>query len=465
MKRILMLLLILSCSIIPASANSAMTWWEGSDATGAIILDGDCPLIITSEQLTFDLVEFPENYYSHIDDYNDYNSSVTASYTIYNPSEYEIQTRLLFPFGNIPNYGFALDYADNLSLMLRDTEKYTITLNNEPVDSTIRHSYNLSSETFDLDEDLGKLQDDFIKHDFFALDLPVTKMTFKIFDVDTETNNAAFTSFSIPQSLTNTKIYMPQAHGFNSNEEVMRLGTWVENNMEVTVYAFGEPFNEIEWKYYENGAQEKEIIGTAELIETSTLTFEEFAFTYYNEQSPVLKHDWYNAVLDMIDRFSYNEIVIGMETDFNINDDLLRWYDYTLTVSGKSTVINEVTAPIYPSINANYEPPVYEYTYLLSPAKSWKEFNDLNIQINTDHYLISSSLNQFEKNETGYTLSMNKLPESELNFKLSTDENPSKPINLSSSFTWIAIFLVQIGIPVLLIFLLILFFVKSRISK
>lgn len=465
MKKTFLLLFLLSLSIIPVSANSAMTWWEGSDATGAIIQDEDCPLIITHEQLTFDIIEFPESYYSDIDDYYAYNASVTAAYTIYNPSQYEIQARLLFPFGTIPHYGFTLDYADNLPLMLRDTQRYTITLNEETIDSKIRHTYKPNNEEFSLNEDLNKIKDHFLEHEFFNFNLPITKMTYRITEVDTENYNAAFTAFSIPQSLTKTKVYMPQAHGFDSDKEVMHLGTWVENNMEVIVYVFGEPLDKIEWKYYENGARKKEITGNAELLETTALSFEDFVFAYHNEETPILKHDWYNAIINMIERFSYNDIVIGMEADFNINDDLLRWYDYTITVPEKATVINQVTAPIYPAIDAKYEPPVYEYTYLLSPAKSWKEFKDLTIQINTENYLISSSLNHFEKMENGYTLSLNQLPNSELTFKLSTDPKPVKPLNLNYALMTIAAIMIGYGLPGLLILLLILFFIKSRISK
>ena len=45
------------------SANSARTSWSGVDSTGSYVTDEDCPVTVEQELLTFDLTEFPENYY------------------------------------------------------------------------------------------------------------------------------------------------------------------------------------------------------------------------------------------------------------------------------------------------------------------------------------------------------------------------------------------------------------------
>ena len=51
-----------------------------------------------------------------------------------------------------------------------------------------------------------------------------------------------------------------------------------------------------------------------------------------------------------------------------------------------------VTAPIYPGINGYYSPSIYDYTYLLSPAKTWSEFGTLDIVVNTLFYITESSI-------------------------------------------------------------------------
>ena len=87
-----------------------------------------------------------------------------------------------------------------------------------------------------------------------------------------------------------------------------------------------------------------------------------------------------------------------------------------------------MTAPIYPTMNTRYEPPIYEYTYLLSPAKTWAEFGDLDIVVNTPYYMtVSGGLFHFEQMENGYRTSIDGLPEEELMFILSESEDPKAP--------------------------------------
>lgn len=89
-------------------------------------------------------------------------------------------------------------------------------------------------------------------------------------------------------------------------------------------------------------------------------------------------------------------------------------------------IVNEVTAPVYPSINGRWTPSVYGYTYLLSPAQTWTQFGTLDIIINTPFCLIKSSISDFKKTENGYRLSYNGLPSQELEFSLCRTENPEE---------------------------------------
>ena len=100
----------------------------------------------------------------------------------------------------------------------------------------------------------------------------------------------------------------------------------------------------------------------------------------------------------------------------------MRWYQYEITLEPKQRIVNTVTAPIYPSIDSSYEPAIFEYTYLLSPAKTWKEFGNLDIVINTPYYLIENSIEGFEYKNPGYELHLTGLPEEELVFTLCSEE-------------------------------------------
>lgn len=90
---------------LTASANSAPKYWSGADSYGTVITDKECPVTVESELLTFNIPDFPKNY----GDNTDYEASVTARYTFYNPADYTVTAKLEFPFGIFPNYGSSGD--------------------------------------------------------------------------------------------------------------------------------------------------------------------------------------------------------------------------------------------------------------------------------------------------------------------------------------------------------------------
>ena len=81
----------------------------------------------------------------------------------------------------------------------------------------------------------------------------------------------------------------------------------------------------------------------------------------------------------------------------------MRWYEYEITIAPKESIVNTVTAPIYPEIDLNYEPDIYSYTYLLSPASTWASFGEIEIVINTPFYITDNTIDCFEKKANGMT--------------------------------------------------------------
>ena len=178
------------------------------------------------------------------------------------------------------------------------------------------------------------------------------------------------------------------------------------------------------------------------------MTLEELALRNWNEETGVSKVDWYNAVIAAFNEGSkgnpkYNYIYpdsngLNMSADRFVNS-LMRWYQYEITIEPKSSITNTVTAPIYPEINGRYDPSIYTYTYLLSPASTWASFGELEIVINTPFFITENSLEGFTKTDTGYTLKRNGLPEGELEFVLCSSENPIRPISPYFDMGWIII--------------------------
>ena len=111
-----------------------------------------------------------------------------------------------------------------------------------------------------------------------------------------------------------------------------------------------------------------------------------------DETSGILDYDWYNAFVSALNYFQWEYGAIhSTEIGFDISDRLMRWYEYEISVGPGERIVNTVTAPIYPDIDSRYEPLVFEYTYLLSPAQTWAAFGNLDIVVNTPYYMIRAA--------------------------------------------------------------------------
>ena len=135
---ILIAFLLCISFIYSAQANSAIKSWSG--IPGSVISPGKrCPILLQHELLTVRVDTFPSPYTT------DGDADVTAQYTLTNPTNEEIRVRLMFPVGQVPDYG-------------ENSGKYGVTVNGAQVEMTRRFSFPTYSR-FDTQEELLKLQD------------------------------------------------------------------------------------------------------------------------------------------------------------------------------------------------------------------------------------------------------------------------------------------------------------------
>ena len=415
--------------VIPASANSAQTQWEGVDSAGAIVRDGGSPIIVEKELLTFDIQEFPDNHYFDLDSYLAYSGKVTAEYTFFNPADYAVTATLLFPFGCEPMYATNEYYG-------KDTEKYDILIDGQPVEKVMRYTLSSGFDQFELETDLALLHDDYVTDSFYTLDLPVTKYVFMPSGVDTETYGAADAGFDMVRDDPERRIYFVDQNGLHTQDDGdLRVHSGVENGEAITVYVIGQDYAEFpQWKFYQDGGVEdgEEIDGTMTLESREELSFRDLALSKWSADSGVSEIDWYNAIVAMLTGSSDSTGSNLHLWDFgslDLSRYLMRWYEYEITVGPGERIVNTVTAPIYPSINGRYEPPIYEYTYLLSPAKTWAEFGNLDIVVNTPYYMITDGeVIAFEQTDSGYSVHLTGLPEGELTFTLCSESITKIPV-------------------------------------
>ena len=199
------------------------------------------------------------------------------------------------------------------------------------------------------------------------------------------------------------------------------------------LYVIGQPPAQMpEWKFYENGTCTKEIEGR--MIETAVelCSLRDVLLQKYDPASGILDYDWYNAMVTALNDAGYTcGALRSTSDDLDISDRLMRWYQYELTLAPGQRLVNRVTAPIYPDINGRYEPPIYTYTYLLSPARTWAAFGPLDIVIDTPFYRIEEDAAlPFERVDSGYICHLNGLPEGELTFTLCSKPKTKIPARI-----------------------------------
>lgn len=132
---------------ISTYANSARMDWRGVDRVGAVVKGEDCPIEVEDEQLTFDLSGFPYTSYGSNEEFLEYKGKVTAKYTFYNPADYKVTAKLVFPFGMYPDYGYyAYDSSKGIESISNDTSKFDILVNDKEITKTLRHSFNDDGE-------------------------------------------------------------------------------------------------------------------------------------------------------------------------------------------------------------------------------------------------------------------------------------------------------------------------------
>ena len=473
MKRMICLIMVTVLGFLivqPVCANSMPDIWYGEKGNMAFPMDDDCPIEVKKEILTFDVQEFPQTEYQTEQEFREYDGKVTAEYTFYNPTDEKITARLAFPLGGYSYLAMnpeTYEYWD-------DTEKYDITVDNEMVEKELRYTFQGYFD-FRLSVDKEKLNDEYVKELFYYPEQTVTKYTYEIQSSEVEWDNLdarAVMEFDVDKTklfTTGTQCAWDNEDGSYDMSVFDTYGDEEKSEKKtIFIYLIGEDLNQgMKWKFSD---MEKEVgvEGKAVFVKKETMTLEDLVFLEYEKDSGISKTDWYNSYIDFMKDGEWDTGVTGWEEysyETGLEALLMRWYEYEITLEPGETIVNTVTAPIYPTIdldsrNADF----YEYTYLLSPAKLWGDFGTLEIRINTPNYIVSDNKGEFEKTDTGYVLKREGLPDEEFIFELSETENAKRSRGFYMDINDLAI-IVHYLLLILIIVMPIVFFWRWRRKK
>lgn len=421
---LLIVLAAVICAIPSASANSAQRYWYGVSSSGSIIVGDKVPIAVKSEKIVFDIQNFPQNHYASDENvFEDYNAFVSATYEFENTADYEVNVRLAFPYGTFPSYFYYLVEKPDTPL------GYSVTVNGEKTETVNRYTYSVNEvwyEGYDNEKAVEQLLDEKKSVRWINKDAKVVKYTYKV-------ENSPYGDYYafVGYEKNGTSAVYSDYSFYRSEGDKIEYGNRVFNGSEIqfwVVYSGVEP----EIDLYAKKDIDKSVIEECVFEQTGR---EEFTLDEYADSSYILpdgtessRVDWFNVVIDYIannDTASGRGILFS-DVEYFVKNYVMRWYEYGISIPAGETAVNTVTAPLFPSINEGWNPAVYEYGYLLSPAKDWAAFGDLDIEVITPFKMLEADKNGFEKTENGYKAHFDSLPEGDLTFRISESENPVK---------------------------------------
>lgn len=404
-----------------AGANSAYRYYRGMDSSGAIVKTDGNTIEVAREDLTFDIYAVNGGA-SYEPGKQGYFGKVTAKYEFCNVADHACEVDVVFPFG-IPYK----ENGENPKGKEESAERRVgaVKVNGAEVAKVVRHTYRYDYYYFDIEEELKNFCDDFKTTGRYKPDETVYKYTVTL--------NCAE---GAPEEKVVRFVLGKREHDkfFFDYDKYEKTGEkyYVEKDIRGNVFEFAfvaedelSPASLIEvYEPYSNGGIGKKIAATAEIVAKEKTTFKDFVLSFRDGESEVSEVDYFNAAVKKIDVF--NERILTSAT-INPGDRLMQWYEYTLSFAPGETLVNEVTVPTYPDFNAESIPEIVVFNYLLSPAKTWVDFKDLYVKVNTDMYIINNHNTNvnFTKTENGYEAYFSYLPDKELSFGLCTSPSPS----------------------------------------
>ena len=331
-----------------------------------------------------------------------YSANVQTKYTLLNPTNKEITVRVSVPIDYVPAY---YGIEDNYEL-----SKYSISLNGHQIDPELRHAVDYDDQYRNLSNFGALVSDEYLSNEFCSPDTTVTKYTFKQSDVE---KSQSYMGFDINDSeLHGSLLYIKggySTHLKNGNDRIYVIAG--ENGCTRELYVFGKDLTHLpEWTVYKDVGVDDgdEVAGKIEYVSKETMTFNDFAFMHYDESLGINEVDWFNMAANEVSFFFNRDFLAtlyGMNTAFI--SYRVSGFIYEITLAPGERVVNTINVPIYPSIETEYNPYTYQYSYILFQGNAEMFTGKINVNINTPYYLIDGD--GFEKTDGGYSMTMDAM--------------------------------------------------------
>lgn len=350
------------------------------DITYDLLTKETSPLILNNESLTFNVNVDDKIVYENV---SDYKNNVKIDYSIYNDTDGNVETTF-YQCMKKPS-GIEFKYFDESKkdfVYLDDKELYSI-----PFLGTYRYVYDSNKANKEL---ISFIKDTYISSYFINNETPIYKYTFKV-----EPLNVKYVTYDYKD--TDMSNAYKQFFGYNSSSFSNTNYTYYFNVLEdntFIVYFINDLSDSFlnTCKVYNNNSS---FLNSISVLKKETQKFEDFVFSYYDEEKGVSRIDYNNAIYNKINEKNgiYNDVSF-----FNIYDSLVRFYEFAINIPKNKTVTFSIVRPIYLEINNYYSSLVHYYSFTFD-NQSFKEIKSRSIKIKTDAFIINSSLEEINSNE------------------------------------------------------------------
>lgn len=415
---------------------------EGATVSG-VLLCGESPVIVEKEELFLRIGDLPvlDAEPDAVKLVSPYDACVKTQYTFFNPTGEDVSLKLLFPQALQPSYVWE-DCAGC----------HSVTVNDEPVETTMRHSYSgYYSPTLDFENSLLQIMQEQTVDNFYSNEaLPVSEYLFHV-DVpaaDDAGYDLKFLTFALTFECNPARTRILSENRMTATTENGRLQVCfdvTEGENTVKLATIGEGIENLSYGVYTDRFCTNKLEIASPSYSKSETTFPAYASRFRPEDSDISESDWFNGFVQMLTKntnASNKCMIYG--SPYSLREEaFMRWYSYELTIPAESRLVHAVSSPLYPTVDGSR----YDYSYLLSSQQRWSQVKYIEINIQTPYKLAYSNLD-FTEREGGYFFKRERLPIGELNFTLTESEIPAptvEPVNYNHITLILIIVIVSLG--------------------
>lgn len=390
--------------LLPANvrADATPVYREGTAASEIVVTEENCPIEVAREVLTFRVSEFPDPEKGA----SDYGASLTAEYTLYNPTAADRETVVYVPCGRAEYFADACQ-----------TEPCAITVEGETITPEVRYTYR--GAAFDPTADALHISDEKRTSGLLAEDTVVSVRTYSF--TGTGEDGCDYLHLVLHCNPAKTRVIFGGPVKTGIKEGLIHAVWKPEEPGEcMQVYSVGVPAREVDFYATQTMAGSRSALEPAWTIADSEITLGALVESERAADGEIGEVDWFNGYLDMLES-AHSYGLSTLPFGFLSARCFVRWCRYSCTVPAEGNAVTSVVTPLYPTVNGTS----YRYGYNLSPAAHWAAFHSIEINIETPYRL--SSTWTFAEREGGYSLSQDYLPLGELTFTLTDGDLSSQP--------------------------------------